>query len=929
MNPLFQSYPRASRLLAALLCTLALTACDHKRTPEELLSDARAAIERKDTQTAAIQLKTLLQQAPGNAAGRFELGRLSLQAGDAPSAVKELTRALDAGHDVEQVAPLLARALVESGDPKQAIDRFANTTLAVPADNADLKAALGHAYLAANAIDASRAAFDAALAVDARHVYAGTGKARLLATQRDFDGARKILDEVLATDAKSPEAWFLDGEIRAAQGQSDASLASYRKVYEFRPSNVTARFVVISALANKGDLAEARKELTALRKVAPKAPEGNYLDGLLLVKEKKFIEARDRLNKTLAVAPAYVPALGLAAFTEFELASYAMAEQHAEKVIANGGDSLFIRKVLIGTYLKTGRLDKARTALAPLLKSSPDNPDVQSLAGQVYLTGGDAKGAEAAFELAARKQTDDADAQSRLGLSRLAAGDRKGGIAALEKAAQLDADDGRPDLVLVIAHLRNRDADKALAAIDDLEKKRPADAVSANLRGTAFLLKGDPAQARAQFKRALDMDAAYFPAANNLARMDVVDEKVADAEAVLRQFIAKSPKNVDALAALAGLKARTAEGVPEAAKLLRQAIDASPKAAGPRLALIELHTFHGDRGKALAAANEAANALPDDPQVLDALAVAQARAGDGEALVATRSKMVDREPTSVRALMNLAAAQVVAGRESEAIQTLRKVLILEPAMLEAQNMLITLHRNRKASDDALRVARDVQRQRPKEAVGYVMEGELLLASSKPDQATQAFREAYTRERTGTNLTRLHAALDRSGKAAEAKTLIDSWLKDNPKDAEVLLYLGDVALARKDLDDARVRYDAALARVPNNVVALNNLAWISAQQKDVRARTYAEKAFALAPRNPAVLDTYGGILAAAGETERGLQMMRQAVDLAPTTYELRFNLVRGLAAAGMRSEARKALEPLEALGSRFERATEVNELKNSL
>jgi putative PEP-CTERM system TPR-repeat lipoprotein len=893
-----------------------------------LLAEARSAFERNDLQTTAIQLKNLLQKDPSNAAARYELGRLHMLTGDAPSAVKELTRALDAGHPAEQVAPLLARAMVEAGESKQAIERLGTTKLSTPAANADLRAAIGHAQLALGNKDGAKAAFDEVFSVDPNHLYAGLGKARLLGTQREFASAHALLDKVLAADPKSAEAWFLDAEMRSAQGQFEQSMASYRKVYEVKPSNVTARFVVVSALANEGKIEEARKELAALRKVSPKAPEANYLDGLLLVKERKFVEARDRLNKTLAVAPNYVPALGLAALTEFELQSYALAEQHAEKVIAHGGDSLFIRKVLVGAYLRTGRLDKARQALAPLLKSSPGNPEVQALAGQVYLTGGDAKGAEAAFEIAAKKQTEDADAQSRLGLSRLAAGDREGGIAALEQAVRLDTESGRPDLVLIVAHLRNRDADRALAAIDALEKKRQTDPVSINLRGTAYLLKNDPDRARAEFKRALEVDPAYFSAANNLARMYVTEDKVADAEAVLQQFVAKSPKNADALMALAGLKARTPEGTPESLKLLRQAIDANPKQVNPRLALIELHQLSGDRGKALAAANEALNAMPDEPRVLDALALAQARAGELEASVATRTKLVERDP-SVRAQLNLAATQVAAKRDAEAIQTLRKVLALQPETVEAQNMLITIHRSRNAVDEALRVARDVQRQRPKAALGYVMEGELMMSASKADQAIKAYREALSRERTATNVTRLHAALERDDKAADARALVDGWLKDNPKDVEVLLYLGDVALVRKSLDEARMRYEAALARSANNVIALNNLAWIAAQQKDARARSYAEKAYALAPRNPAVLDTYGGILLAAGDADRGLQMMRQAVSVAPFANDLRLNLARGLAGAGRKDDARKELEPLVALGSKYERAAEVADLMKTL
>lgn len=918
-----------SRLLLTLMAALALAACERTRSPDELLTEARAAIERNDNQTAVIQLKNALQQDSGNSAARYELGRVYMRADDSLSAVKELSRALDAGYPADSAVPLLARAMVDAKDGKRALERFGDTRLATATAQADLKAALGHAYLAGGNRDAARAAFDEALAIDPSHAYGNLGLARFLGTGRDFAAAQQLVDTLLAADPENVDAWYLDAELKTALGHQDPALASFRKVYEIKPSNITARFVVISTLANQNRVKEARDELAALRKQAPKAPEVNYLDGLLLVKEGKFVEARDRLNKTLAAAPSYLPALALAALTEFELKSYALAEQHAEKVIANGGDSLLVRKVLIGVYLQSGRLDKARQTLAPLLKANPQSPDVQGLAGLVYLTGGDTKGAEAAFAEAARQQPDDAEAQSRLGLSRIAAGDSRGGIGALELAAKLDDAGGRSDIVLIAAHLRNRDADRALAAIDALEKKRPADAMSTNLRGTAYLMKNDSARARAEFVRALEFNPAFFAAASNLARMDIVAGKMAEAEATLRRVADVSPDNSDALLSLAGLLARTAERLPEAVALLRKAIDQHPKLAAPRIALIELYQLNGDRGKALAAANEAANALPDEARILEALAAAQARAGEFVAAMNTRARLVERDPSSARALLNLAATQMAAKREVEAIQSVRKVLVLQPEMLEAQRMLISIHRSRNAVDDALRVAREVQRQRPKEAVGFLLEGELMLGADKPESAVKAYREALSRERSAANVTGLHSALLRAGNAREAQALADVWIKENPKDAVVALYLGDVALAQKRFDEARVRYESVLSRAPDNAIALNNLAWIAARSNDARARSYAEKAYAKAPRNPAVLDTYGSILVSAGEVERGLKMMRDAVGIAPAAHDLRLSLARSLVVAGYKGDARKELEPLVALGSKYERAAEVADLMKTL
>ncbi len=927
------AFPYSSRFRSSILFALffgaALSGCDRNLPPEKLVSEARAAIERNDYQTASIQLKNALQQDANNGTARFELGRIYQRIGDPASAASEFKRALDLNYPAEEVTPLIVRALVESGQASDALSKYASANITGPVARADFKAALGHAQLASQNGEGAARAFDEALAINPDHAYAMVGKARLLGVSRDFAGAQALLDKVLASDKTYVDAWFLDAEIKAVQGKFEPALSSYRKVYEIRPDHVRSRSIVISALANEGRIEEARKELAALRKAVPKALDINYLDGLLLVKERKFPEARERLNKTLAAAPDFVPALGLAAVAEFELKSYLLAEQHAEKAIAQGGDSLFIRKVLIGSYLRSGRVDKAKQALEPLLKAMPSNPAVQSLAGQVFLAANDPAAAESAFALAVKLEPNDPSARSRLGLSQIAGGDREEGVRSLESAVRIDSDDTRSDLILIVAHLRNRDADRALVAIDAYEKKKPDDPMASNLRGTAYLLKSDAGLARTSFARALEIEPTFFPAASNLARLDLMEDKVADAESRFRNLLAKSPQHPDALMSLAGLKARSKDGISEATALLKKAITGNPELASPRVALVELLSSQGDKKAALAAASDAVTALPENVAVLEALASAQTASGDlGDAIV-TRGKLVERDATNPQQLLRLAAVQMVAKRESEAIQSVRRALSVRPDLLEAQNMLISIHRQMHAPDEAIRVAREVQRQRPKEGVGHVMEGELHMYSGKYDAAVRSYREALARERNAANVTRLHAALDRSGNGRDAQTLVDGWIKENPKDSAVLIYLGDIALAQQRYEDARVRYESVLAKQPNNPVILNNLAWLAAKRKDAKAMVYAEKAYAAAPLSPAVMDTYGSILVDAGEVDRGLKMMRDAVAGAPDAHDLRLNLASALAKSGRKAEARKELEPLVALGEKYQRSSEVAVLMKNL
>ncbi len=97
--------------------------------------------------------------------------------------------------------------------------------------------------------------------------------------------------------------------------------------------------------------------------------------------------------------------------------------------------------------------------------------------------------------------------------------------------------------------------------------------------------------------------------------------------------------------------------------------------------------------------------------------------------------------------------------------------------------------------------------------------------------------------------------------------------------------------------------------PTDFEALNNLAYLQHQAGDPGALELASRAHELAPRNPAVNDTYGWILAENGHLDKGLSMLTTAMEQAPTNPEYRLHLAHALVADGKNGEARDALIPL--------------------
>lgn len=552
-----------------------------------------------------------------------------------------------------------------------------------------------------------------------------------------------------------------------------------------------------------------------------------------------------------------------------------------------------------------------------------------TLAGEAYLQSGEAKKAAEFFAKASKLDPESAGKKTSLAVAHLVQGNTDH---AFQELQEISAEDKgiSADLALIAAHLRNNQLDKALNAIDVLIRKQPENPASYNLKAQAQLAKKDVPAARQSLEKALTVSPTFFPAAANLARLDMVEKKPDDARKRFEAILAADAKNTQALLALAELKAATGGSADEVATLIGKAVTAAPTESAPRLALIQLHLKNKDNKKALSAANDAVAALPDKPEIVEALGKVQRLSGDLNQASTTFGKLATLQPGSPLPLMLLAETQLTSKNREEGIKSLKKALEIKPDLLEAQAILANLAMENKDNKEALRIAGTIQQQKPKEAAGYLLEGNIHAAQKAWPNAIGAYRNGLRQASASSDLAiKLHGALLAADNAAEADKHAAGWIKEHPKDVAFRMYLGDLASARKNFAQAAVHYQAAQALQPNNALILNNLAWSLGQTKSPKALEYAEKANQLAPNQPAFMDTLAMLLADKGQTDKALDLLRAALKLAPQASTIQLNLAKVLVAAGRKDEARRELEALSQLGDKFSQQAEVGQLLKSL
>ena len=911
-------------VVSGALLLAGMSGCNRDQSTASLLAEAKQYQQKGDQKAALIQLKNAVAKSPEDAEARLQLGTLYLDTGDVVSADKELRKANSLGMAPTRTLPLLGQAMLVQGQAKELL---AELKPEVAAKSAPLMALRGEALLATGDADGAKAAFDAALGIDAGSGAALTGLARHALLKNDMATAKRYAADAIAKDGTNPDVWMFQGGMLRGLDKPDEALAAYDKVLALRPNDRNANLEKAYIRINQKKYAEARTEIEAAKKLAPNSLLVTYGQALLDYSENKNKEARESLQRVLKSAPNHMPSVLLSGAVDLNLNLPEQAQMHLRKYLEADPNNVYARKLMAQAMLKNNQPNDATTTLAPVLNDTRD-PQLLALAGEAYMQARDFGKATAFLDKAVQQAPDVAVLRTSLGMSRLQQGDTAKGISELERATELDPKSDRALAALAQAEIGLKHYDKALAAVAKLETLKPDDPQTYNLKATVLLSKGDVPGARTAFEKALQVKPTFFPAAANLAKLDVMEKKPDAARKRFEAILEKDKKNFGAMGALAEL-AIFEKRPEEATTWLEKAQAENPDAIVPVLKLGNHYLATKQEKKALTLARKFQAANPSNPELMDLLGQAQLANDDGQGALDSYSKLVNLVPKSALAQMRLAEAQGKLKNDAGAAESLKRASALQPNLLQARVLQVETAVRRGRTDEALAMIRQLQQDVPGSPVGFLMEGDFQQAQKKPALAAAAYDKAFAITKSGAVLLRTAQALRQAGKEAEARQRVLQYAKAHPEDLAVAMYLAESHLAAKEYKPAAALLEDIVKRAPENGVALNNLAYAYQQTKDPRALATAEQAFKVAGDNASVMDTLGWMLVEQGNTQRGLQLLQKAAAGAPALPEVRYHLAVALNKSGDKAGARKELESLLAQNKPFAQQEEARSLLKTL
>ena len=367
--------------------------------------------------------------------------------------------------------------------------------------------------------------------------------------------ASKLVETVLQNAPDDVEALIVKAQIEATAGRREEAIKLYERAIAGDPRSLAARFALVSlaVLTGKHDIAKA--QVAKMKELQANDFRTLYSDALVSYVTGNAQHAHEVVERLVAARPDHLPSVFLSGLVDFQLGSNASAEVSLRKVLARSPKTLTRGGSWRSSICARAVPPTRSKCCGPCCSARPTILCCCAQRGEAYLASGNAKLAAASYERATAVDKGDVTSKVRLAQARLAGGETERAFGDLQSLANADPTDTQADLAIITEYIRRRQYDKALAAVDALEKKQPKAALPSVLRGSVYLAKRDLVNARKSYEHALELEPEFFSAAFSLALLDIREGRPQAARDRFDRILAKNPKNEQALLASSGIAA--------------------------------------------------------------------------------------------------------------------------------------------------------------------------------------------------------------------------------------------------------------------------------------------------------------------------------------------------------------------------------------
>lgn len=667
------------------------------------------------------------------------------------------------------------------------------------------------------------------------------------AAERDWGAAQTAYEAAMSSAVETRRARLLLADVHIRSGNPSQAILLLRKIIGKDLRDAEARRLLAQALAADGQLVESTLELESLRTIYPEDPENLFLLGAAYLQQGRLEDAEPLFEQLVVERPIPQTRVLLArTYRDFE--HFEHARQAAQEALAM--DPQVLRAHY---YLGTIEfLEKAQAGLPAAiehfqaeLEIVPDDLSTNLYLGMSLVDQRRDEEAIAPLEIVAADAESERDALYFLGRAYLRTDRVQDAVDTLSRALELfESDDERmPD-----------------SAVEE-RRQRQISQLHYQL-GLALRRAGDEETAAPHFAAAADSMARETEDSRERLRRYLEDDTRGGAQEAFSSPLDSTP--------VTGL------GAEERASLRPTLIY--------RLAqsYMNLGVLQAQRRRLPRAADlfqQAADMVPELPQIQYSLGVARFNSGQFEQATEPLSRALEEDPENLQVRRMLALAWL----NSERYQQAAALLVDDPE---------------RANDRSLQYAYGVA----------------LVRSGQAQEAERVFAELLAKNQ---DWPELHVVLGlAAAKQDDFDTAIESLeraIELQPDVAEAHSTLGDIHMRHGRLEEAERELRTELDYRPDDIQALYLLANVLEMGGDSEeALDLLDAVLDVRPQAANARYLKGKILLAKGDAEAALIQLETAARLNPGDPEIHYQLGLALQRQGRAEEARAAFETYQSL-----------------
>ena len=357
--------------------------------------------------------------------------------------------------------------------------------------------------------------------------------------RRDADGALAAMNEAIALNPRHTQAKVALARLQLEKGKPDIAMALAREVLTAAPDDLQAKLVLIRGLLATGDVIHADQSLRAIAGKNANSSEVHTLLGRVAVAAKDAQDARKEFDRALQLDPANAEARQSRVMLDASknpAAARALVASELEKspndprllkTMASayaaegnvGDEEKTLRRLidvdsknaeafgaLAGLYMRTGRLDEARSAFESIIRRRPKDVVANTMLGTILQVQQKTADAQRVYEgVVSNPQQAPVAANNLAWLYAENGGNLDLALQLAQAAKRQIPNSSQVDDTLGWVYYKKNLADLAVPPLEDSVKRDPNNAVHVYHLGLAYLKAGEVTKALHAFDNAVTL----------------------------------------------------------------------------------------------------------------------------------------------------------------------------------------------------------------------------------------------------------------------------------------------------------------------------------------------------------------------------------------------------------------------------------------